>query len=73
MVPLVIAPAGGMLGADGDPVTVQRTFATARSVEFDALLLAGAPGAGQATPTAPATPRPGDGAPRRGRPTRGSC
>ncbi|GAA0846876.1 catalase [Streptosporangium amethystogenes subsp. fukuiense] len=48
MVPLVIAPAGGMLGADGgDPVTVQRTFATARSVEFDALLLAGTPAPGK--------------------------
>ncbi|WP_326701179.1 catalase [Streptomyces sp. NBC_01754] len=44
MVPLVIASAGGVLDADGDPVTVQRTFATARSVEFDAVLLAGAPG-----------------------------
>ncbi len=46
MVPLVIAPAGGKLDADGDAVTVQRTFATARSVEFDAILLAGAPGPG---------------------------
>ncbi|MFF8259122.1 catalase [Streptomyces virginiae] len=46
MVPLVIAPAGGVLGGDGDPVTVQRTFATARSVEFDALVFAGAPAAG---------------------------
>ncbi|MFD4878623.1 catalase [Streptomyces sp. NPDC058420] len=43
MVPLVIAPAGGVLDQDGDPVTVQRTFATARSTEFDALLVAGAP------------------------------
>ncbi|MFF4323421.1 catalase [Streptomyces sp. NPDC001568] len=43
MVPLVIAPTGGTLGTDGDPVAVQRTFATARSVEFDALLFAGAP------------------------------
>ncbi|MDX2621604.1 catalase [Streptomyces sp. NPDC013082] len=43
MVPLVIAPAGGTLDGDGDPVTVQRTFTTARSVEFDAILLAGAP------------------------------
>ncbi|MGV2917498.1 catalase [Streptomyces alfalfae] len=43
MVPLVIAPAGGKLGLDGDPVTVQRTFTTARSVEFDAVLLAAAP------------------------------
>ncbi|WP_030923777.1 catalase [Streptosporangium amethystogenes] len=48
MVPLVIAPAGGVLGADGgDPVTVQRTFTTARSVEFDALLLAGTPAPGK--------------------------
>lgn len=39
MVPLVIAPAGGTL----DGVTVQRTFATARSIEFDALLVAGVP------------------------------
>ena len=46
MVPLVIAPAGGVLGKGADQVTVQRTFATARSVEFDALLLAGTPGAG---------------------------
>ncbi|QMV20686.1 catalase [Streptomyces sp. SCUT-3] len=47
MVPLVVAPAGGVLGADsGDPVTVQRTFTTARSVEFDAILLAGTPGSG---------------------------
>ncbi|MFD6418284.1 catalase [Streptomyces sp. NPDC060194] len=46
MVPLVVAPAGGKLDSGGEPVTVQRTFATARSVEFDALLLAGAPGAG---------------------------
>ncbi|MFJ2763446.1 catalase [Streptomyces prasinus] len=43
MVPLVVAPAGGSLDPDGDPVTVQRTFLTARSVEFDAILLAGAP------------------------------
>ncbi|MCS0634915.1 catalase [Streptomyces sp. LP05-1] len=47
MVPLVIAPAGGKLDADGDPITVQRTFATARSTEFDALLLAGVPGRGR--------------------------
>ncbi|GHJ37821.1 catalase [Streptomyces sp. TS71-3] len=44
-VPLVIAPAGGTL-QDGstEPVVVQRTFATARSVEFDAVLLAGVTG-----------------------------
>ncbi|WAL93696.1 catalase [Streptomyces sp. Je 1-369] len=46
MVPLVIAPAGGKLDADGEPVTVQRTFATARSIEFDALLVVGSPAAG---------------------------
>ncbi|MCU7826839.1 catalase [Kitasatospora sp. DSM 101779] len=47
MVPLVVAPTGGRLTADGaDPVDVQRTFATARSVEFDAVLLAGAPAPG---------------------------
>ncbi|MGK5682812.1 catalase [Actinoplanes sp. URMC 104] len=39
MVPLVIAPHGGVV----DGVPVQRTFATARSIEFDAILLAGAP------------------------------
>jgi catalase len=44
MVPLVVAPTGGTLTAeDADPVTVQRTFATARSVEFDALLFTTAP------------------------------
>ncbi|WP_431782661.1 catalase [Streptomyces chumphonensis] len=48
MVPLVIAPTGGELtDGDGDPVTVQRTFATARSVEFDAVLLAGNPAPGE--------------------------
>ncbi|MEU9028181.1 hypothetical protein AB0D46_11690 [Streptomyces sp. NPDC048383] len=45
MVPLVIAAAGGVLGG-AEPVIVQRTFATARSVEFDALVFAGVPGAG---------------------------
>ena len=39
MVPLLIAPHGGTV--DGMPV--QRTFATGRSVEFDVLLVAGAP------------------------------
>ncbi|MER6212421.1 catalase-related domain-containing protein, partial [Streptomyces sp. NPDC001642] len=43
MVPLVIAPTGGVLDPDGEPVAVQRTFANARSTEFDALLLAGTP------------------------------
>jgi catalase len=42
MVPLVVAPAGGTLDdGRGEPVVVQRTLAAARSVEFDALLLAG--------------------------------
>ncbi|HTW13485.1 MAG TPA: catalase [Nocardioides sp.] len=40
MVPLVVAPHGGTL-PDGTPV--QRTFAATRSVEFDALILAGSP------------------------------
>ena len=40
MVPLVVAPHGGKL-PDGTPV--QRTFAATRSVEFDAILLAGSP------------------------------
>ncbi|WP_030902922.1 catalase [Streptomyces sp. NRRL F-5126] len=43
MVPLVVAPSGGRLDPSGDPITVQRTFATARSIEFDAVLLAGVP------------------------------
>ncbi|MFE4861157.1 catalase [Streptomyces sp. NPDC056670] len=46
MVPLVIAPAGGTIEAGGDPITVQRTFATARSIEFDAILMAGIPAVG---------------------------
>ena len=44
MVPLVVAPrAGRLTGGGGEPVEVQRTFANARSVEFDAVLLAGTP------------------------------
>ncbi|MCA2216584.1 catalase [Jidongwangia harbinensis] len=39
LVPLLIAPHGGLVG----DLPVQRTFATGRSVEFDAVLLAGAP------------------------------
>lgn len=46
-VPLVIAPTGGHLDAGGsEPIAVQRTFANCRSVEFDALLLAGVPAPG---------------------------
>ncbi|MEU2392613.1 catalase [Streptomyces sp. NPDC007369] len=45
MVPLVIAPTGGTVGPDGDgALPVQRTFATARSVEYDAVLFSGCPG-----------------------------
>ncbi|MCW2774454.1 MAG: catalase [Nocardioides sp.] len=40
MVPLVVAPHGGKL-PDGTPV--QRTFGATRSVEFDAVLVAGSP------------------------------
>lgn len=61
MVPLIIAPTGGppdgesrngvrgvldALTGGGEPLVAQRTFATARSVEFDALLVAGAPAPG---------------------------
>ncbi len=42
MVPLLIAPTGGPLDEDSGLVA-QRTFLTARSVEFDALILAGGP------------------------------
>ncbi|MEV5727190.1 MULTISPECIES: catalase [Streptomyces] len=52
MVPLVVAPAGGTLGSGDGGVTVQRTYVTARSVEFDALLLAGIPGVGSDAYTA---------------------
>lgn len=65
MVPLVIAPAGGTLGPEANRVTVQRTFATARSIEFDALLFAGAPrpapDAHGARDAKAGTPAPGGG------------
>jgi catalase len=54
IVPLIIAPSGGFLGADGDGdggVAVQRTYLTARSTEFDAVLMAGS-----AQPAADAEP-----------------
>jgi len=38
---LVIAPIGGVLGAGAKATIVKRTAATARSIEFDALLVAG--------------------------------
>jgi len=40
IVPLVVAAHGGTVG---DGIEVQRTFGTARSVEFDAVLVAGCP------------------------------
>jgi catalase len=43
IVPLVIGPHGGKLVSDSVVVPISRTFDTARSIEFDALLLAGAP------------------------------
>ncbi|QIP74339.1 catalase CatB [Streptomyces sp. VN1] len=46
MVPLVVAPTGGTLGSGDAALTVQRSYVTARSVEFDAVLLAGAPDMG---------------------------
>ena len=43
MVPLLIAPKGGKIFAgSGDPLDVQRTLLTARSIEFDAIVVAGA-------------------------------
>ncbi len=42
IVPLVIAPAGGTLGGSDGGIPVQRTYLTARSTEFDAVLVAGA-------------------------------
>ncbi|HEV2638034.1 MAG TPA: catalase [Actinocrinis sp.] len=66
MVPLVIGPTAGDLGAGGkNPVPVQRTFANARSVEFDALLFACAPAPGadaRAARDAKAGHRPADAA-----------
>ena len=43
LVPLVFAAHGGTLDHDGVPVPISRTYATGRSVEVDALLLAGSP------------------------------
>jgi catalase len=45
-IPMVVAAAGGTLDADGEALAVQRTFATARSTEFDALLLTASPAPG---------------------------
>jgi catalase len=45
IVPLVIAPSGGFLGGPDGGITIQRTYLTARSIEFDAVIVAasGAP------------------------------
>ncbi len=63
MTPLVIAPHGGMLtNGAGIEFPVQRTFLTARSVEFDAVVLAGAPAPGpDAKPVFDAKASGGDG------------
>ncbi|MGQ0632615.1 MAG: catalase [Sporichthyaceae bacterium] len=51
LTPLIVAPHGGKLGkGSGAKLDVQRTYATTRSVEFDAVLLLGA------TPPAPDAP-----------------
>ncbi|AKT50316.1 catalase [Arsenicicoccus sp. oral taxon 190] len=41
LVPFVVGPHGGTLQGKGGEVEVDKTFATARSVEFDAVVLAG--------------------------------
>ncbi len=43
MVALLIASHGGTLGSGSAELVIQRTFLTARSVEFDAIVVAGAP------------------------------
>ncbi|OBF93754.1 catalase HPII [Mycobacterium sp. 852002-51152_SCH6134967] len=42
-VPFVVTTHGGTLEHDGGAIPVSRTYATARSVEFDAILIAGSP------------------------------
>ncbi|GAA5226378.1 catalase [Paeniglutamicibacter antarcticus] len=52
VVPLLIAPTGGELtGEEGQAIPVQRTYLTARSIEFDAIIMTGA-----STPAADAKP-----------------
>lgn len=54
MVPLLIAPRGGELSAEeGTSIPIQRSLLTARSVEFDALLVGASP-AGEVDPLADA-------------------
>jgi catalase len=43
LVPLVFAPHGGTLGQDGVSLPISRTYETGRSVEIDAVLVAGSP------------------------------
>ena len=43
LVPLVFAPHGGTVGHDGISVPIARTYFTGRSIEVDALLIAGSP------------------------------
>jgi catalase len=58
--PLLVAPVGGPIGPGGTGPEAQRTFLTARSVEFDAVVLAAAPPPGpDATPHADAKADPG--------------
>ncbi len=58
VVPLVIGPHGGTLG----PLTVQRTYANAASIEFDALVIVGdTPPAPDALPSLDAKAGAGDG------------
>ncbi|KUI05266.1 catalase [Mycolicibacterium acapulense] len=42
-VPFVVGTHGGTLEHDGGAIPISRTYATARSVEFDAILIAGSP------------------------------
>ncbi|KUI47951.1 catalase [Mycobacterium sp. GA-1199] len=42
-VPFVVAAHGGTLEHDGGAIPISRTYATTRSVEFDAILIAGSP------------------------------
>jgi catalase len=60
LVPLVVGPHGGALGE----VTINRTYATARSFEYDALVFAGAlPPAADASPGLDARAAQADGSP----------
>ncbi|GAA2079790.1 catalase CatB [Aeromicrobium halocynthiae] len=67
MVPLVVSDRGGVLDdGDGEPMAVQRTYTTVRSIELDAVLVAGplppGPDAVQALDAEAGAPPPADGA-----------